>query len=337
MAFSSKELIKNAWQIYKAHALSLIVIYTTVLAVLWFVRNIFPQIIQLPQAYGWLLALANFLVQAFLGLGIVYMALKIETHRAPSWRDFSARVDSFFQFAFLLFVISLLFYGGLYFGILPGILLLPFVVLAPYIFVTEKLGIFAALKRSVQLSKGYRLQIIFFELLLFAIIFLSGFTLVGLLVSVPLAYLANAELYQALKCMHDESCNKYKKEELNPAVSLVTYIVLLAFAVYGAWLLYARFSVSQDLQQNLQEAQANLAPATNANLEKVKLAIELYKDLNGAYPKNLQELLNAQIIEDTNLLYGLTYSKTQDGFKLCNANICVEGNDSKDNSSTVGE
>jgi uncharacterized membrane protein len=84
--------------------------------------------------------------------------------------------------------------------IIPGIYVAIRFGTLPYVFVDQKLGWKEALKESSRLSEGYRWNLFGFALLLVAINILGALLLlVGLLVSIPVSFIAAAMMYEFLK------------------------------------------------------------------------------------------------------------------------------------------
>jgi uncharacterized membrane protein len=86
---------------------------------------------------------------------------------------------------------------GLIFLIVPGIFILAILFFVPYVVVDEKRGILQSLARNMELTKGIRLQLFLFILVLIVVNVLGVLALgVGLLVTFPVTYLASAYVYR---------------------------------------------------------------------------------------------------------------------------------------------
>jgi len=110
-----------------------------------------------PSVLSDVMTICNALLQMFLGISLVWMALKVVSGQPLVFRDvgffvskkgaklfLSSLINGFFCFfSFALFV-------------LPGFYYLCLYMLTPYIIAHEDLSVFSAMRKSKQLSKGVR-------------------------------------------------------------------------------------------------------------------------------------------------------------------------------------
>ncbi len=322
--FSKIKLVKQSWQIFKTHAFSLTFIYAATILLLWFARQVLPQIIQFDFKINlqpnYLIWLVSFIIQSFIALSLVYMALQLDHNRAPSWRDFTAKIDKFFQFALVLFLLSLGFYAGLFFMIVPGLLFLATFILAPYIYINENKSVLSSFVQSYRISKGHILNIITLLAILFIMLFISALTIVGLAIMTPIANITLAKLYDFLTCKYSNSNDCGETVVLSVRQRILVIILLLLLFLYGAWLFKDRVGQKQILNQKFYSKNVS----NTEILDKAYLALELYKDNYGAYPNALEDLIDTQILESGDIK-NLEYQITDGLYKLCivGSSICI--------------
>jgi len=328
--FSKVKVIKRAFSIYKHHFFSLIVIYALAVLIMWFVRQAMLEVLSLDPKYDVLVVAVNFLIQTFLMLGLVYMVIKLDENRPPSWRDFTDKINNFIQFAILLFIISVLFYMGLYFFIVPGFFFLALFLFAPYALLNENLNFYSALRRSISLGKGHRLNILLFLFMLFALAgILSALNVLMLVFVLPLINLSIAELYLLLSSQNN-ALDPELQVNISKLEKLLVYVLLALIFAYGVYLFRARTTVllnriNNQLQNtNMQQADGNhnIDTEDKQALEKLQMALELYRDTYKRYPDTLQLLVSSDILKQDEIS-NFNYTLTDSGYTLCKGGLCV--------------
>jgi len=322
--FSKTQLFKDAWAVYKPHIFSLALIYAATLLLLWFVRDILTQELTFSLPYSKeLIWLVTFLVQSFITLGLVYMIVNIDHGRPPRLSDFIRKIDKFFPFTFLLLLISIIFYAGLFFGIAPGIIILSLFVLSPYIMISENASLLQSIKKSFVLSRKHILNILLLLLILYLMIFISALSIVALVFAVPFANLTIAKLYDTLQTAQDPKQAESILVEQRSSERLLVVLLILAIFAYGMFVFYKRFVRITHMAQmpatvNTQGKMAEM------KIQKIQLALELYNDTYGVYPDELQRLVAANILSEKDIT-GFTYNLRQDSYDLCtaNSNTCI--------------
>lgn len=145
------------------------------------------------------LGIVGAIIQTLVGMGKINLLLK-------ALRDVDSL--SFFDLwhprpfvAFFLtnLVYGLIVIGGLILLIVPGIIWSIKYIFAPYLVIDKGLGVRDALRESARMTDGHKWDLLLFGLRLFLINIL-GFVclIVGLLVSVPVTWLAFAHMYRTL-------------------------------------------------------------------------------------------------------------------------------------------
>ncbi len=327
MTFSKKDLLQQSWAIYKTHAISLSFIYSVIFAVLWVSNRINKLVFLEAHEYKYFIFFVNLFIQSFVGLAIIYMVIKIDKNRAPKMSDFFKKIDRYFSFLALLIVYIILLYAGLFFFIVPGLLVLTIFTFALYAFVDKDLGIFESLKYSWQITRGHRLNIFLFILILFTMNILSALSFVGLLLTLPLTNIATARLYLLLSCLDENKLNQdYCGVSLN---SLSLYQKIFAFLILFSLFIWGLFVFSKNVgflsgslagDTSVQEWSKNINGMQD--MSKLEMALEIYKDENGSYPDNIEQL-KVFGFSDLNM-DNVFYKKEMNGYVLCDKyNNCV--------------
>lgn len=154
-------------------------------------------------AHGSTLLMCVFgIIGVFVGMGLVHFALKAQKDLQDV--DFS---DLWYPRPFWAYLAAALLVGlmvvvGFILLIIPGLIALSMFAFTKYIVVDKKMGPIEAMKESLRITKGNRLEILFF-LLLAVIINVIGMLplMLGLLVTIPVTVLAFAHAYRMLEAL----------------------------------------------------------------------------------------------------------------------------------------
>lgn len=138
-------------------------------------------------------------VSTLIGLGTISFVLKAhDDPKAATLKDLWAP-ERFWHYLGASVLIGVLVLIGLILLIVPGIILSVGLFAALYLVVDKKMDIIPALKHSWEMTKGNRWKVFLLMLSLLAINLVGMLALlVGLIVSVPVSYLATAHAYRSL-------------------------------------------------------------------------------------------------------------------------------------------
>ena len=116
-----------------------------------------------------------------------------------SFKDFFTTTNLLGHYLIASAIVSLVVALGLVLLIVPGIVLAVMFMFYAYFIIDKKMKAFDALKQSMALTKGYRMQL-FGILALLILMNIAGAIalLVGLLVTIPITSLAVAHMYRQL-------------------------------------------------------------------------------------------------------------------------------------------
>jgi len=297
-SFSKKDLIVKAFNIYKKHIFSLTVIYASVFIVMWGATQVTRELIISPDIsnlYAFIFIAGNFFVQTMMGMWVVYLALKIDMNFIPKLSDFMRVVNLYPRFIAISFVVLVMFYLGLALFIVPGLFVLSAFVFSSYDVLDKPHSIFKSIVYSFKITKGHRINILLFVALLVLLNLIGTITIIGLLISVPVTSIAMAHLYHFLSCKF-ENLNKDKcgiSTESLPfwqrSVAYVSMVALAFVAGYGYYKNLQQEAEYEYAQEEFIESQQKI--------EKIRLAVQLYKDNHGVLPEvlGLQSLLLRKI------------------------------------------
>lgn len=149
---------------------------------------------------GSLVMALGYLLSFLVTLGMIGLALRTVDGEKPPFGDLFAQGDILFRYvvASVIFAAALL--VGLALFVLPGLVVLVFFYFYAYVLVDERAGILECLRRSADVTEGARLKLLALLGLLLAVNLLGALAfVVGVLISVPLTFLASAHAYRQLQ------------------------------------------------------------------------------------------------------------------------------------------
>ncbi|MBI4088028.1 hypothetical protein HY418_01440 [Candidatus Kaiserbacteria bacterium] len=207
MEFTAGSCVRFGWETFKkrpwffiAAFLLITVISGLINGIAGLTNGIAPAVLGYIDTSGTLAFFVNVVLQTFIGIGYVSFALKAhDSVDMVSLADFW-RPQFFLQFLFMSTLAFLSVAAGLILLIVPGIIIMLMFYFGGYLVVDRSLDAIASLKESARITKGYRWKLLVFVLTLVVINILGALCLlVGLLVSIPVTYLATAHAYRVLE------------------------------------------------------------------------------------------------------------------------------------------
>jgi len=149
-----------------------------------------------------LLSLLGFIIMIiypWMILGIMRMALKILDGKKISISDFNFEFVMIVKYVILSIINALIVLGGLVLLIFPGIILSVAVSQSAWIYVDERLPIFESIKKSFQITYGYKWTLFLWVIYLIVLNLLGSAALgIGIFITVPLSILIMAYIYRIL-------------------------------------------------------------------------------------------------------------------------------------------
>ena len=197
--FSIEEALRFGWENTKSHfgffAILLVVVFI-ISAMFSVIENITMREMQLVSLAA---RLVSAVVSLILGMGLVRISLKFVDGQPAEFSDLFSGMQNFISYAAASILYGLMVFCGFILLIIPGIILLIQFQFATYSIVDEQTRPIEALKRSAQLTKGTKLNLLLFGLVILLLNFagLLAF-IIGLFVSIPVSMLATAYVYRQL-------------------------------------------------------------------------------------------------------------------------------------------
>lgn len=200
--FSAQAMIGYGWDAFKKRKQFFVGV-----AALWFLIQFAVSMVadQFPQAPEdgaalWLLGmLISGAISAVVNMGLIAFSLK--AHDAPE--DAMAALlwhpHPFWKYVGASIMQSIIVLVGLVLLIVPGVIAALALSFTTFLVIDRELAPLDALRESARITKGHRLELLFLFIGLLLINVLGVLALlVGLLVSVPVSYLAAAHAYRTL-------------------------------------------------------------------------------------------------------------------------------------------
>ena len=198
MEFSKKELIKQGWEATKANAfflakLLLIYIFISILT------NAIQTSVQDQIALALIISLISTVISTVLEIGWIRIVLDIVDNKKPDIKELYQNYPLFIQFFLTNLILVVIVLIGTILLIIPGIYLAVRYQFTPYVVVDKKLAYLTALKEAGKLTQGRWMAIFLFDLTLIGLNILGAIALgIGLLITIPVSFLATSYLYRRL-------------------------------------------------------------------------------------------------------------------------------------------
>jgi uncharacterized membrane protein len=142
-----------------------------------------------------------FALTAPMAVGIVIYSLAIVNGKEFYFGQIFEPYNNYLKTVGLILVLVLIIVGGLILFVIPGIILALIYSVSIYVLAEHpEISISDALKKSSELTKGYRTKLLLLGLIYTGLVILSAFTLfIGLLWLMPLFGITSANFYNELK------------------------------------------------------------------------------------------------------------------------------------------
>ncbi len=204
--FSIEKSIKQAWyifkenwkDIYKVGFISLIIQLIAQYLTTYNSENMSPLVAMIG-------GIAYYILTSVLTMNNVRILLKIiraQDFELEELFNFDVKV---FSYLWGSFVIGMLVFVGMILLVIPGLYWAFKYMFTPYIIIDQGLGYREAMKKSGRMTEGYKLKMFLFGLALLGINLLGMLPLfLGLLITIPLSYVAYLVVYEKLSFIESE-------------------------------------------------------------------------------------------------------------------------------------
>ncbi|HXK39239.1 MAG TPA: hypothetical protein VJ837_00170 [Candidatus Paceibacterota bacterium] len=197
-SFSKKEALRFGWNAFTARPW--VFLGATVLMMV--VSMVFNKLTEDGgAALTFVIAIAGTLIQWWLYLGFTRMTLTAYAGGPVGFGLlFGESWKTLLQYAIMAIISGILVFVGLVLVIVPGIIIYTMICLAPFLILERELTAIESLKESRRITRGHKMNIFLFVLLLALINIVGALLLgVGLLVSVPVSLLAFVYIFKEME------------------------------------------------------------------------------------------------------------------------------------------
>lgn len=145
-------------------------------------------------------SLIQLLINTFVGLGFISVALRLYEHHSATWNDFFRAADSYLKYLAGEILYIAIVVGGLILFIFPGVIWAIKYKFVGYFIADKKMGPIEALKASGRLTMGVKWDLFGFCAAVALVNLLGAVCLgIGLLVTVPVSLMATTFVYKKLQ------------------------------------------------------------------------------------------------------------------------------------------
>ncbi len=198
--FCINGVIREAFGLMKKNFFMYCGVWLVVLLVAFVMGTVSAQAGEGGTALYWVLMLVVWLLSLVVAIGVLQINLQVIKGKEISLLELFSHVELLWKFLVASIFYTLMVLIGLVFLIVPGIYLAVKYQFFGYLIVDKKLGPLEALQRSGEITRGCWWDL-FFAAVNFKVINLIGAIclLLGMFVSVPIVWLAQAKIYRELE------------------------------------------------------------------------------------------------------------------------------------------
>jgi uncharacterized membrane protein len=196
--FSIGEALSFGWETWKSNAL----LWIGVLIVAGIIQSL-PQIptqtMRDRPALAIILGLVGFFLSELMGIGLIKISLSfVDTGRAE-FADLFNGYPVFVSYVIASIIFGVMFVIGLFLLVVPGIIVAVIFALFSYAIIDRGMGPIDALQRSMDLTRGVRMDLFLFGLATLGLNLLGMIPcFLGLFVTMPMTMMAAAYIYRRL-------------------------------------------------------------------------------------------------------------------------------------------
>ncbi len=197
--FSKKEAINFGFKIAKKNILFFLSIFV-VWAMVTFITSGIQSSLNLNKQFflSFIFSLLMWVVNSIIAMGIINICLEFVDGKKPNLKDIFY-TKKLFNFILASIIRSVIIIVGFILFIIPGIIFSIKLQYSEYLIVDKQLDAVSSIKKSWEMTKGIKWNLFLFAILLGLINVLGILAfLVGLLITVPLTFVANAYVYRKL-------------------------------------------------------------------------------------------------------------------------------------------
>ncbi len=190
-------LIKDSWEIVKKNY-KLVAVLLGAFIVYQFVQGIVQGLFG-QSALSVIVSLAFTVITIFLEIGFIKISLKLVDKKQAKFEELWAYPQYLLRMIASSILYGLAVLGGLILFVVPGIYLALRLQFYSYVLLDKDTGVIDSLKKSWKLTQGNVINLFLFMLLIIGINILGAIALlVGLLITIPVSFIAVTLLYRKL-------------------------------------------------------------------------------------------------------------------------------------------
>lgn len=214
--FSMEEAVKFGWETFMKNIgfLLLVTIVSVIPNLMDTAINMLvkEQIITLSQWADIIIRILFLFVEGILAMGSMKIALKFCDGQAPEFNDLFSCFHLFLKYFLGSILYCLIVIGGLILLIIPGLIWAIKYHYFLYLIIDKELGPIEAIKRSGQITQGVKWDLFLFGLLLVGLVILGVLAcFVGILVAIPVIFIAGAYVYRKLEPIVQQPSSIYQQ------------------------------------------------------------------------------------------------------------------------------
>ena len=198
--FSKREALRFGWTTFKAHWIFLLVV-VLLANFISFAPGFFLQWVSDDLFWvKWIVNIVFWVLGTVFTIGQFRVLLMFLAEKKPEYADLFREGKLLLSYWVGSLLYGLVVFVGFILLIVPGIILATRLQFWTYVMVNKQCGPVAALKESWRITRGSLINIILFNLLSVAVVFLGILALgVGVLVAIPVTLLATTFVYGKLQ------------------------------------------------------------------------------------------------------------------------------------------
>lgn len=286
-SFSKHSALSAGWEAFWARPLFLIGVVLVVTAVSVASDTVLRS---LSVGSGLLFAfnVLAFVVNILLSMGVLLIVLRVHDGIEAHYADLVEPIPQFWKYVLATVVSTFLVVLGLLFFIVPGIVLQIAFSMALYSILDKNYGPIEALTYSYRITRGHRLNLFLFMIILALLnmcgLFAFGF---GLLVTIPISLLSLVWVYRWLQ-------NEEKTDVVTIGVGSWFTAIAVSLGAICFFVVYLFFSV---LSLGLNGDVSSRDIERGSSFVQAQLALDVYHQTEGVYPATLYQLVPNYISE----------------------------------------
>ena len=231
-AFEVIEAFKFGWEVFKKKPWFLIGI-TLFMVCFDLVIGVVQEFLMLSGSVSgmimiFILEVGSLVVGVVLGIGIIEIVLRMYDNKPVRFSFLFKKINLFWVFFGIIIVTHFIILGGGMFFIVPGVIAAIALMFAAVLVVDKNTGVMEAVRMSWAMTEGYKGQLFVFIVVAVVVNILGVLALlIGLLVTIPVSYIATIYVYRKLLA-RAEAKKKLSVEKLQTVPKVFLWVGVLA-------------------------------------------------------------------------------------------------------------